>query len=806
MFINHLKIALRKLLRNKGFSAINILGLSIGIATCLLISLYINNELGYDRYNEKAGRMVSVFFQGNVQGQRMNEGTVMPPVARQLKADFPEVAEAVRLRDYGHPKLLHNGNEFQSQAFAYVDSNFFEVFTLPLLAGNAKTVLAEPNSIVITKEVARTFFGVADPIGQTIRFKEGDGRSFKVTGIINQMPENANFHFDLFASMSSLPEARENSWMVSNYNTFLVLKEGYDYKKLETKLPMVIERYLGPQMQKAMGVSLTEFRKKGNDLSLHLKPITEIHLDPGYPNNLGVAGNIQNIFIFGAIAIFMLLIACINFMNLSTASASKRTMEVSIRKVMGSSRNELVRQFLLESVIISCIALIIGLVMVYWALPFFNRLAGLQLSLSFSFQFIMAMLFCVVITGILAGSYPAFYLSSFKPVSILKSNFLNGNKGGGLRKGLVVFQFFISIVLITGTTVVFKQLAYMRNKDMGYHKENVLIIEGIHSLGHNGEIFRQSLLNDPRIASLSSSGYLPAGPSNNNNFFVSPENRPDDMVKTLRYDVDENYIQTLGIKLAMGRNFSTELHTDSFAVILNETATKVFGWGSNALGRTITNVNNAGVPQKYTVIGVVKDFNFRSLHESISPLVMTLAPDHSVLIAKLNTTNPADLTASLAKRWVAYGAKDAFSYSFLDDRLASTYRSERRTGEILGIFATLTILVACLGLFGLAMFTAQQRKKEIGIRKVLGASIGQVTGMLSKEFIWLVLIACMLAFPIAYWAMHQWLNNFVYRTGISWWVFAFSGTGALVIALLTISFQAIKAALANPVESLRVNG
>ncbi len=806
MLVNHLKVAFRKLWRNKGFTAINIIGLSVGIATCLLVTLYIINELSYDRYNENADRMVSVFFQGNIQGQKMNEGSVMAPVARQLKADFPEVQDAVRIRNYGRPKLLCDGKVFQGDAFAYVDSNFFQVFTLPLLEGNVRSVLQEPNSIVITKDIALKFFGNANPIGRLVRFNEKDGKSFKVTGLINNMPSNANFHFDIFASMSSLPEANENSWMTSNFNTYLLLSKGYDYKKLEAKLPTLIEKYLGPQMEKAMGTTLTAFRKQGNDLSFHLKPITAIHLDPDYPNNLGVSGNIQTIYIFGAIAVFMLLIACINFINLSTAGASKRTMEVSIRKVMGSGRKELIVQFLVESVIISCIAFLIGLVLVNGSLPLFNRMAGQQLSFQFSFKLIATVLLSILITGLLAGSYPAFYLSSFKPVEILKSNFVKGNKGIGLRRGLVVFQFFISIVLIMGTTVVFRQLAYMRNKDLGYSKERVLIIPNMQSLGHNQEIFRQSLLKDPRVASVSSSGYLPAGQSDNNNFFVSPDNHPNEMVKSLRYDVDENYLATLGIKLATGRNFSADFKTDSSAVILNESAVRAFGWTKDPLAHTITNTDNHGNAKTYKVIGVIKDFNFRSLHESISPLVMTLAPNQSVLIAKLNTGNPRELISTLSKLWASYGVTDAFSYSFLDDRFDNMYRSERKTGETLAIFSGLTILVACLGLFGLAIFTAQQRKKEIGIRKVLGASVSQITSMLSKEFLRLVLIACLLAFPAAYWFMHQWLNDFAYRSGIDWWIFVFSGGTALIIALCTVSFQAIKTAVANPVDSLRVNG
>lgn len=805
MFRNYFKIAFRNLWRNKSFSLINIVGLAIGIATCLIIMLFVNNELSYDKYNEKADQMYTVFFQGNVQGEKMNEASVMPPVAQTLKKDFPEVEAATRLRNYGTPKLVYNNKSFKEDAFAFVDSNFFQVFTLPLIEGNAKTALLEPNTVVITKALAKKYFGSEDPMGKVIAFKDGNNAACKVTGVIDKVPVNSNFHFELFASMSGLPEAREDSWMTSNFFTYLVLAKGYDYKKLEAKLPQVVENYMGPQMLKAMGTSLADFRKAGNDVSFHLEPITNMHLDPGFPNALGQSGDIMNVYIFAAIAVFMLLIACINFMNLSTAGASKRSKEVGIRKVLGSLKAELVKQFLFESVVIAAFALLLGLVLIYLALPAFNQLADQNLSLNFSEHpfLIPGLILFVLLTGILAGSYPAFYLSSFKPVAVLKGKFSAGKKNIGLRSGLVVFQFFISILLIVGTTVVFKQLSYMQKKDVGYNKDQVLIIPDTWMLGNNQHAFYQQLANDPHIASVSRSGYLPAGPSNNNNFFVSPDQNPGQMVKTLRYDVDENYIATLGIKMLAGRNFSKEYSTDSSAVILNETAARVLGWGNKAVGHNISRTDNQGQKNTYHVIGIVKDFNFRSLHESISPLVMSFTPDPSVLIAKLKTKDAAALIAKLSKTWSSFGAEDAMSYSFLDDRFNNTYKAEQKTGTILGIFAGLTIFVACLGLFGLAMFTAQQRTKEIGIRKVLGASVTQVTNMLSKEFLKLVIIACVIAFPLSYWAMSKWLQDFAYRTDISWWVFVIAAVISLLIALVTVSFQAIKAALANPVKSLR---
>lgn len=806
MIRNYLKIAIRNLWRNKGFSAINIFGLAIGIATCLIIMLFVNNELSYDRFNKKANHIVRVSFQGNVQGEKMNESTVMAPVAQTLKADFPEVKEATRIRDYGTPKLIYGDKSFREDDFAFVDSNFFKVFTLPLIQGDAATALAEPNTVVITKALAQKYFGKEDPIGKVISFKDGKNAPCKVTGMIDKVPVNSHFHFDLFASLSSLPDSREANWMSSNYYTYLVLADGYEYKKLEAKLPDVVKKYIGPQLSEGAGMTLEEFRKQGNDISFHLQPLTDIHLYSDFSNDLSPSGDAKYVYIFGAIALFMLLIACINFMNLSTAGASKRSREVGIRKVLGSMKLELIRQFLLESVLVTAVALVLAVVLMYLMLPAFNNLAGQNLSLSFSDHplLIPVLLLFIVLTGILAGSYPAFYLSSFKPVAVLKGKFVSGKRTIGLRSSLVVFQFFISIILIVSTTVVYNQLSYMRNKNLGYSKDQVMVVSNTWMLGENQAAFRQQLQRDPRVAGISGSRYLPAGPSDNNNFFVSPGLTSTELTKTLRYEVDENYIPTLGIQLLEGRNFSQEFGMDSSSVILNEAAAKALGWKQEtAVGQTLSRTSKRGEKENYRVIGVVKDFHFRPFHERISPLLMVLAPDPGNLIVKLKTKDVARVIATLKKSWSDFGPEDPLTYSFLDERFENSYKAEQRIGMILAIFAGLTIFVACLGLFGLAKFTAEQRTKEIGIRKVLGASVSQVSTMLSKEFVKLVLIACIIAFPLAWWAMNKWLEDFAYRVNISWWVFVVAAVVASLIALLTVSFQAIKAAIANPVKSLR---
>ena len=804
MFRNYLKIAFRNLWKNKGFSAINILGLAIGITTCLIIMLFVYNELSYDRFNAKSSRIVRVTFQGSAAGEKFNEASIMPPVAQTMKADFPEVEAATRIRDYGRPKLVYGDKSFKEDAFAFVDANFFEVFTLPIIDGDIKTALASPNTVVITKSLARKYFGNENPIGKVISFKEGDKSAFKVTGVISRVPVNSHFHFELFASMVSLPESKEPTWMSSNFYTYLVLQDGYDYKRLEAKLPGLVDKYIGPQMVQAMHVTLPEFRKKGNNLSFHLQRLTDIHLSTEFANDLSRSGDVRYVYIFGAIALFMLLIACINFMNLSTAGASRRAREVGIRKVMGSLRIDLIRQFLIESVVITTFAFLVAIGLVYLALPVFNTPAGQNLTLQFADHPLLlpGLLLFVLLTGIVAGSYPAFYLSSFKPVAILKGKFVSGRKSVGLRSGLVVFQFFVSITLIVITTVVYKQLSYIQHKKLGYNKEQVMILP-VWMLVKNSELFSNELINDPRVVNFTNSGFIPAGQSDNNNFFVYPGENPDQMVKTLRYEVDEKYISTLGIQLLTGRNFSKDFASDSSAVVLNEAAAKVFGWGEYAPGQTISTSKHDGKKITYHVIGIVKDFHFRSLHELISPLVMVLAPNPGMMIVKLKTTDIAPLLGDLKKRWDVLSSEEPFTYSFLGDRFNNTYQSEQKIGVILGIFAGLTIFIACLGLFGLAKFTTEQRIKEIGIRKVLGASVVGIANLLSADFLKLVLLGFIASTPVAWFAMNKWLQDFAYRIDVSWWIFAFAAFTALAIALITVSFQAVKAAVANPVKSLK---
>jgi putative ABC transport system permease protein len=805
MIQNYLKIAWRNLVKNKIFSLTNIFGLAIGIATCLIIMLFVQDELSFDRFNEKANQIVRIVFKANINGGKINESNVMPPTARTLKSEYAEVLDATRLRTSGTPRVVLGEKIINDATLAYADSNFFDVFTLPFLKGNPKTALNEPNFLVLTQKTAERFFGKENPLGKRIYFNKNVKDPYKITGVIADIPQNSHFHFDMFGSLASDPEAKSTSWMSSNYYTYLVLPKGYDYKKLEAKLPQMVEKHMGPEILKAMGMTVQQFRSKGNELGFGLQKLTDIHFNSASNFELEPSGDKMYVYIFGIIALFMLLIACINFMNLLTAGASKRAKEVGVRKVMGSVKSNLIGQFLIESILLTAVALILAIVLVQLFMPAFNQLSGknLNLNLFSNPQTIFILLGLGLLIGLLAGSYPALFLSSFKPIMVLKGK-LNGNKNSiGLRQGLVVFQFCISVCLIIGTTIVYLQIHFIQNKKLGYDQNQLLVLQNSWALGKNETVYKQQLLKDSRVVNVTTSPYKPAGPTNSNNSLAYPEADDSKLMRTLQYGIDDQYIPTMGMQMVDGRNFSKEFSADSAGIIINEAAAKAFGWGNKAVGHKVTRViNNDGQKKIYQVIGVVKDFHFKSLHEAITPLLMVYESNWG-LIVKVKTKDMAGLLGEMKTQWQNFGVEEPFNYAFMDELVNKTYEAEQKTSKILTIFAGLTIFIACLGLFGLANFTAEQRTKEIGVRKVLGANVSQIVTLLSKEFVKLILIACVFAFPISWWAMHRWLQDFAYRIDISVWIFVFSGISAISIALLTVGYQAIKAALMNPVKSLK---
>jgi len=803
MLTNYLKIAWRNMVKNKTFSMINIIGLSLGISVCFIILMYVQHELSYDKYNKNADRMARIEFKAVMNGGQIHEASVMAPVAQAVKSDFPEVEDATRLLNIGGQKVTYGTKTYKNDAVALVDPNFFSVFTLPLTEGDMKNALSKPGTIVISKATAEKYFGNESAIGKTLGFNNNTNL-YKVTGVFDKIPDNAHFHFDILGTMLGFKPAESSSWMSGAFFTYLVLRPGANQAALQAKFPLMVERYMGPQIKQEMGLTLDQFRTKGNQLGFVLQPLTAIHLHPQATNELEPAGNASYVYIFGVIGIFMLLIACINFVNMATASASKRAKEIGVRKVIGSDRSQLIAQFLMESALLVFAALAIAFALIIIFLPIFNQISGKTLAFDFNFKLIAGLLALGAIVVVAAGIYPAFYLSSFNPISVLKGKMSTVNKSFSLRSGLVVFQFFISVSLIVGTIVVYQQMRYIQNKDLGYTKEQVVTIPNSYFLGRNEKLFKDIMLNDPRVVSGSLSWYKPAGPTNNNNAMIYPAGRSNVAMKSINFYVDEQYIPTLGIKMAIGRNFSPAIKTDSFAMILNQAAVKALGFtNSNVIGQyVVQNNSNKGKDSRYHVIGVVKDFNYKSLHEAISPMLLTLQPEGGVMF-KINTKDVAGVLAAMKKQWDSFNTGEPFTYAFLDDLYNRTYAAEQKTAVLLDIFSLLTVVVACLGLFGLVTYSAEQRVKEIGIRKVLGASVGQIIRMLSSDFLRLVLIACLIAFPLSYWGVSKWLQSFAYHVGVQWWIFALATMCALLIALATLSFRSIKAALANPVKSLR---
>ena len=637
---------------------------------------------------------------------------------------------------------------------------------------------------------------------------------YQITAVYEDMPANSHFHFDFLLAMEGLPESKNGMWLSNNFQTYLLLEEGASAIALEEKFPAMIEKYLGPQVQQMMGASLEDFEKAGNSLRYYLQPLIDIHLHSDLSQEFEPNGNITFVYIFSAIALFILLIACINFMNLSTARSAHRAKEVGIRKALGSFKSQLIGQFLTESVMLSFIALLLAMGMVELMLPWFNGLSGKALASNYfgSAQFTLGLLGTAVVVGLLAGSYPALFLSAFKPIRVLKegSGVSKNNRSPILRKALVVFQFTATIALITGTIVINNQLGFIQSKKLGFNKEQVLVLHDVYALGNQVETFKNEMLQHPDVIHGTTTGYLPVS-SNRSDTGFWPEgmSMQENPVSMQIWSVDDGYVPTMDMEILKGRNFSKEFGSDSTGIVLNERAVGLFGF-DDPIGKRVNTVGwtpGKGLDPEniltYTVIGVVKNFHFESLKENITALGMRLGNSNSMMSLRFEVADVSGLLSFAKDKWNEFAPGQPFEYTFLDDRFSNMYTAEQRLGEIFSVFATLSILVACLGLFGLASFTAEQRTKEIGVRKVLGASIGSIIVLLSKEFTKWVLIANVIAWPVAYFAMNEWLQGFAFRIDLGWWIFAISGALALGIAILTVAYQAIKAAMANPIDALR---
>jgi putative ABC transport system permease protein len=806
MIKNYIKTAFRSLLKNKGFTAINILGLALGLATCMLIVFYVFDELSYDKYNVNIGRIYRVNSDIKFGGNENSYAVSPAPVAAALINDFPEIEQVVRFRDKGGAKVKKGSLSIQEDRMIYADPSVFSVFTLPMIDGDRVNALKEPHTIVITERVAKKYFNSTHVVGKVLTFN--DTAQYKITGVITNIPKQSHFNFDFFIAMPGLAESREDMWFNNNFSTYILLKPGANAGKLNAKLTAFMHQHAGPQLQSILHLTFDSFEQGGNYFRLNLTPLKDIHLKSNREAEMDANGNIQYVYIFSAIALFILLIACVNFMNLSTARSSNRAREVGVRKVLGSPRKYLIAQFLTESIILTLAGAIIAVFAAWLMLPLFNQLSGKELTVTpqIVLRLLPLLLLFVVIIGCLAGSYPAIFLSGFQPIQVLKGKLATGFKGGGLRSFLVVFQFAISIFLIIGTMVIYNQLKFIQSKDLGYNRNHVLVVQNVWSLGNQAKTFKQEIKQLSGVQDASLTGALPTGGyGNSSSLFKSPVPDQKNAILPQVWTVDEDYIPTLGMKIMLGRNFSNKLPTDSSAIIINESAAKMLAF-SNPIDQKLYKPIDQQLKslKAYHIIGVVKDFNFKSLRDNITPMVLMFNEDRGALSIHFTSANIPSLIAQVKNKWTALSPNQQFDYSFMDKEFDAIYRTEQRIGTIFIAFTSLAIIIACLGLFGLAAYATEQRTKEIGIRKVLGASISTIVGMLSKDFIKLVLIAIIIASPLAWLAMQKWfLQGFAYRQNISWWILAIAGLGAIAIAFVTVSFQAVKAALTNPVKSLK---
>lgn len=805
MIRNYIKTAFRSLLKNKGFTAINILGLALGLATCLLIVFYVFDELSYDRYNDKLDRIYRVNNDIKFGGNENSYAVAPAPAAAELKNDYPEIEAVARFRSRGGNQVKKGNQNIQENDMVYADPTIFDVFTLPMIAGNPKTALKETHTIVINETIAKKYFNSTDVIGKVLTFN--DTALYKVTGVIQDMPKQSHFRFDFFISMTTLNESKENAWFSNNFNTYIVLKPGVDVNNFAPKLKEFMHKHAGPQLQSILHMTFEKFEQTGNYFRFSLTPLKDIHLKSNEIAELGANGDIKYVYIFSAIAIFILLIACVNFMNLSTARSSNRAKEVGVRKVLGSARKNLVIQFLTESIIITLVAAIIS-VFVAWAfLGMFNNLAGKELTITTQIigWLLPMMAIFVIVVGCLAGSYPALYLSAFQPIQVLKGKIAAGFKGGFFRSSLVVFQFFISIVLIIGTLVIYTQLKYIQHKDIGYKRDHVMLVWDTWTLGNKAKTFKQEIKQLAGVQNAALSGALPTSNyGNSTTFFKDPVIDQKRAILTQNWTVDEDYIPTLGMELKAGRNFSKGIASDTSGVIINEAAAQMLGF-ANPIDQPLYSPADNLVTKvdKYHIIGVVKNFNFRSLRENVSPIILQYGEERGALSLRISSNNIPGLVDQVKSKWHDLSPNHEFNYDFMEAQFNNMYKVEQRMGQISVTFTSLAIIIACLGLFGLAAYAAEQRTKEIGIRKVLGASVAGIVRMLSKDFLLLVLIALGIAAAVAWYSMSKWLDGFAYKESFPWWVVIAAGSGAVIIAFVTISFQSIKAALTNPVKSLR---
>ena len=798
MLKNYIKIALRNLIRQKGYSIINIFGLAVGMACCILIMLWTLNELSFDKHHLNSDRIYRLCVDANFGAQFIT--AISPaPAAAAITKDYPEVVDAARLSRPGRAAIKYGDQLFQEEGVAFADNSVFNVFTIPFVKGNPENALKKVYSIVITEEMAEKYFPTEEPLGKTFILNSQD--EYTITGVVRSLPRNSHFTFNMLRSMETLHSKTPRDmemWFNIQYYTYILLERNSDLIAFKQKLPEFVDRYMGPNLEAA-----------GGTLKYFLQPLSSIHLHSHLSGEIEENGDILYIYIFTAIAAFILLIACVNFINLATARSASRAREVGMRKTFGAERTRLIGQFLGESIVYSFLALAISLILIELYLPVFNHLAQRELVVNFLNPpwMLAAFIGLALMVGIIAGIYPAVFLSSFQPMKVLRGNLALGARNSRFRSILVVVQFTISIALIIITFTIYNQLQFIKNKKLGFNSEQVLVIPRINqTVRQSLPSVKKELASVPGVINVAASSLVPGGGYRLGITF--PEGFEQNQPQTVNVlEVDADFIPTMEIELVEGRNFSEDISADpANSVIINQTAARQFCW-DDPIGKTITygaKTDSGMVTLTRTVIGVVKDFHQRSMHTKIDPLVIGNIPVEFWSISL--RLSPGDIPATieaLKEKWTFIDPNRPFDYYFMDEAFAKKYRAEERLGTLIMYFSVLAIFIGCLGLFGMSSYTAEQRTKEIGIRKVLGATVPNIVSLLSREFVILVVIACVTAAPIAYYSMNKWLQNFAYRTGISLWIFFLAGIAALTIALITVGLQAVKAASTNPVKSLR---
>jgi putative ABC transport system permease protein len=804
MLKNFLKIAFRNLVKNKIYSGINILGLSLGMAASILIIIYIVDELSYDKFHPQGELIYKVGMQGKMNGNEFKMAFTPAPMAQALKDEVPEVADAIRLGVFHTVPIRFEDKTFTEPIMLVAEPHFFDFFGFELLKGDPKTALKGTDRIVLTETTSKKYFGDADPIGQII-LRGSDKRATEVIGVVADPPHNSQIDFEMILSSESWDYMKDLQWSSNNLYTYYRIHPGSDPQKVKVAVDNFIQKYFGPEIEKFLGISMKAFLEQGNQFGYLIQPMHDVHLYSDLDEEIKPAGNIQYLYIFGAIALFIIVIACINFMNLSTARSANRAKEVGVRKSVGAGKGRLVGQFLLESLIYSFISGFFALVFIVLALQPFNSLSGKELGFEFfaNPMVLPGFLGFMILIGLMAGSYPAFYLTSFSPIAVLKGKIRSGVKRSLFRNGLVVFQFFISISMIISSLVVYKQLGYMQDKNMGFEKENVINLLHTNSLGTNSEAFRQELLANTGFTSASFANNLPPNIDWTSVFKTSDTQQ--DFLCTINF-VDQEHLEAMGYKLVTGRFFSKDYPSDTGAILVNESAFRQMGWtkldGNQRLGG-FWHTNSEPVDRE--VIGVVQDFNFESLRSNVRPLIMALGPvPNSEMAIRISPGNADEKIEFLEKTWKKHSDGAAFEYSFVDANFDALFQSEQKMGNIILVFTILAISIACLGLFGLAAYTTEQRSKEISIRKALGASMTNLVTILSKDFTLLVVLAFVISGPLTYYFMTEyWLQNFAYRVEIDVFLVLLAGVIAVVVGWLTVSYQSFKTAASNPVDYLK---